>query len=143
MLTQDEVERVNSGEHIVVYTHRPRCNETTTDCHISLWSPPHVDCHFKVSNRLLREGRTHQIVQRSVYTGPSKHSQIAKHRKLIHYSVITGKFTKTSIHIEMNCDKPIGHPPTLLTNFYRSLTLSTLYCKLTEAHLPYSSKIPV
>ena len=138
MLTKYELERLNNGEHIEVTIPRPYCNQTTPECHISVYYSPNIVCRFD-DRKYVQPG---QIGQSTIYNHQDENVRQAmvRQQKLSYYFMIHGWFDKqrqgyivyTAPSIfRITCDHRDldSHPLSFPVNTFRKLTVFTSYGK--------------
>ena len=131
LLTQKEVERLNNGDHtIVVSTFRPECNQSTPDCHISLWYSTYIECQFQGYREFS------QVKRYTAYTSQDGLEAVARHRKLFKYDLFNRdiqewNFPPEPTVIEVTCDHfgIDSHPISFAANTYRRFKIVTSYGK--------------
>ena len=141
MMTLDEVRKLNKGgsHRMVISTHRPQCNRTTPDCHISLWMPININCYFYdyVSDQPLEY--VEEVIQSTTYGDRFYRFGIARNRKLIKYNMIHSEWDSQKheyelvakpAFIQVRCDHPDDHPTSSLTDTSRRLKVVASYGKL-------------
>ena len=129
MLTQKEVERLNNGDHtIVVSTHRPECNKSTSDCHISIWYSTYIECHFQDYREF------NQVERSTAYTNQDRQEAVARHLKLFKYDLFNRDiqewdFPPNPTVIQVACDHfgIDNHPGSFAADTFRRLTVVTSY----------------
>ena len=131
-----EVKRLNDGDHtIVVSTHRPECNRSTPDCHISLWYSTYIECQFQGYREF------DQVERYTAYMSQDQLEGVARHRRLFKYDLFDRNiqewdFPPKPTVIQVVCDHfgLDSHPRSFAADTFRRFTIVTSYGEQCNSH---------